>query len=171
MFALVKLFLIVVMPQSPVRESKGLFSSPTKTPGRRGGNLRDGSASDFDAYEDVNPQFAPVSAFDLMEEDLGNCPDAANDDTSDEESGNKDFDERLPGLRKNKYVDIEAEESGGEGGGEEEHELDETESDKAFVDNQTEESDWATEGEDPDQYIEIYTVLDTQPLSLSFMGS
>ena len=33
-----------------------------------------------------------------MEEDHGNCPDAANDDTSDEESGNKDFDERLPGT-------------------------------------------------------------------------
>ena len=75
-----------------------------------------------------------------MEEDLGNCPDAASDDTSDEESGNKDFMNVRPGLRKSiKYVDIEAEVSGGEGGDEEEHE-------------------W-------DQYIEIYTVLDTQPLS------
>ena len=45
----------------------------------------------MDEPEDVNPQFAPVSAFDVMQEDLGNCPDAANDDTSDEESGNKDF--------------------------------------------------------------------------------
>ena len=60
-----------------------------------------------------------------MEEDLGNCPDAANDDTSDEESGNKDFMNVRPGLRKSiKYVDIEAEVSGGEGGDEEEHEWD-----------------------------------------------
>ena len=57
MFALVKFFILIVMPQSPVRKSKGLFSSPTKTPGRRGGNLRVGSASEFDAYEDVIPQF------------------------------------------------------------------------------------------------------------------
>ena len=138
MFALVKFFILIVMPQSPVRKSKGLFQSPVKAQSRRGGHLINGQANHMDEPEDVIPQFAPVSAFDLTEEDLGNCPDAANDDTSDEESGNNDY-ERLPGLRKNKYVDIEAEESGGEGGGEEEHE-------------------W-------DQYIEIYTVLDTQPLS------